>query len=184
MMNPVINIFSGRKINPLNFTAEEITIQDIAHALALCNRFAGHTSKPISVAQHSVYVSRLTDEYGPDVALQGLLHDASEAILGDVTKWLKYSPQMKGFRDAEDQAQKVIFEKFDCPLEIHPEVEKADRIMVRFEGVMGFGDKFKIDHSNYPPLTEKEIKSVGFWDFWDWQDSEWLFLKRFIQLTK
>src|SRR5580765_2644929 len=87
-MKPLILTFSGKHVNPLNLRPEDIDIVDIAHALACCNRFAGHCRRPINVAQHSVYVSRLCDDTGFE--RQALLHDASEAYLGDITKWLKH----------------------------------------------------------------------------------------------
>lgn len=175
----MIRTFTGLELNPLDLKPEDIRIEDIAHALALCNRFAGHTRRPISVAQHSVYVGRLCHSVGIGVALQGLLHDAAEAYLGDVTKWLKHTPEMEAFRYAENRAQAIIFQKFSCPMSTYPEVDYADRVMVRFEGCKGFGPDFKIDHPNYPPLTEEEIKSVGPWTPWSWKDSEEIFMTHF-----
>jgi hypothetical protein len=174
-----IRTFSGREFNPLEIAYENIVIEDIAHALALCNRFAGHTKFPISVAQHSIYVCRLCEDRGPIVALQGLLHDASEAYLGDVTKWVKQTPAFALYREIEETVQRKIFERFDVPVKLFPEVEEADRIMVRFEGVKGFGKEFKIDHPNYPDLTEEEKDRVGGLSPWSWRSSEDLFLTHF-----
>jgi hypothetical protein len=58
---------------------------DIAHPLSLVARYVGHTSVPWSVASHSVVVARvLLRLKGPGYAARGLLHDAHEAILGDI----------------------------------------------------------------------------------------------------
>lgn len=46
--------YTGRKFYPLDPRPEDVCIEDIAHALALVNRFGGHTRVPYSVAQHSV----------------------------------------------------------------------------------------------------------------------------------
>lgn len=179
-----IYTFMGKTVNPLDLMPEDICIEDIAHSLALCNRFAGHTKFPISVAQHSVYVSRLVAGVGKsrrDV-LQALLHDASESYLGDMTKWLKSTDAMRGYREAEADAQSTIYITFNC-LQIEPDaLEWADRVMVRFEGLKGCGVHFTIDHPRYPPLTEEEIALVGPWEPWEWERAEGEFLSRFREL--
>src|SRR4051812_2148358 len=103
-MAPLILTYTGKHVNPFDLKPDDICIEDIAHALALCNRFAGHTKRPMSVAQHSVYVSRLC----PNYRLAGLLHDASEAYLGDVTKWVKSTHEFEAYREAEDRIQYQI----------------------------------------------------------------------------
>lgn len=177
-MNPIIYTSTGKQVNPLDLKPEDICIEDIAHALACCNRFAGHTRKPVSVAQHSVYVSRLC----PGHDLQALLHDASEAYLGDVTKWLKQTPAMKGYREAEERAQRTIYEKFGCCWTEAPAIEEADRIMVRVEGGRTIPG-FLIDHPRYPPLTRAELDRVGKWTPWNWKTAEEVFLAHFRMLT-
>lgn len=182
-MKCVICTFTGKQVNPLNLKLEDICIEDIAHALALCNRFAGHTALPISVAHHSIMVSKLCEVGSQPEALQGLLHDASEAYLGDITKWLKHTPEMLAFREAENRAQTLIYEKFDCPKILYPNVELADRIMVRYEGKIGLGSNFVINHNNYPELTRSELSQIGNWDFISWEVAEIEFLKAFRRLT-
>ncbi|MCR4301829.1 MAG: hypothetical protein NUV51_09485 [Sulfuricaulis sp.] len=180
MKKPVMKLFSGREVDPLVLRPKDICIEDLAHALSLCNRFAGHTSRPISVAQHSVFVSRLCDGTGHE--LQGLLHDGSEAYLSDIIKWVKATPPFAPYRELEDRVQQVIYEKFSCSTVLAEDVEMADRIMVRFEGQKGY-KTFVIDHPNYPPLTPEEIARVGAWGFWSWRQSEEAFLTRFRLLT-
>jgi 5'-deoxynucleotidase YfbR-like HD superfamily hydrolase len=63
-----------------------IRIETIAHALAMIPRFGGHTHFPYSVALHSLHVSTLLEaRLGHRGAVMGLLHDAHEAFVGDVT---------------------------------------------------------------------------------------------------
>jgi uncharacterized protein len=83
---------SGRLVDFLRPKPEDISIEDIAHHLAQVNRFGGAPDVPYSVASHCVYVSRRLQETHPDepgLWLAGLLHDASEAYLGDVVSGLK-----------------------------------------------------------------------------------------------
>lgn len=177
---PWIMTYTGRIVNPLDLKPEEICIEDIAHGLALVNRFAGHTAKPISVAQHSVYVSRLVD--GTPFTMQGLLHDASEAYLGDVTKWVKADAAFAVYRVAEALIQRLIYEKFKCTHKMSAEVARADRVMVMHEAVQGFGKAWP-EHLNtrpgYDPITPKEMEKLGKWAPWPWRVSEESFLVRY-----
>lgn len=71
--------------------ADEVRLDEIAHALANVCRFGGHCREFYSVAQHSVLcydiMRDLTDD--PTMHLVALLHDASEAYVGDMPKPLK-----------------------------------------------------------------------------------------------
>jgi hypothetical protein len=80
------NTASGKIIDLKNPSEDSICIDDIANALSKICRFGGNTNQFYSVAQHSVLVSKLVD---PEFAKEALLHDASEAYLGDVIKPLK-----------------------------------------------------------------------------------------------
>lgn len=207
MSTPLIRTYTGKMVNPLDLRLEDIDLKDIAHALACINRFNGHTKKPINVAQHSVYVSRLVQHAVRKnflnhedtqtfrvTALQALFHDGAEAYIGDVTKWLKADPCMDAFRDAEDRAQEIIYVKFGLPIRQSSLVDWADRVMVRFEGGAreGFGRRWMQDlrraadgnASKYDDLTEDEIAAVGAWKPWSWRESEEGFLTQYRLLTK
>lgn len=71
----------------------QIDLQDIAHALAQINRFTGHTTRPYSVAEHSMLVADIAAHHGatPMVQLAALLHDAHEAYTGDVSSPVKWA---------------------------------------------------------------------------------------------
>lgn len=180
-MEPYINTFGGRRLNPLNVQPHEIEIKTIAHGLALCNRFAGQTVKPISVAYHSVWVSRLCD---PEWRLQGLLHDASEAYLGDMTKWVKEDPLLTPFRLKDQLLQDEIFRRYGVPTEVHPSVKEADRLMVCYEALVGFGGTFVFDRPSHPAPTAEEVGRMVGWQWLDWQDAELLFLVTFDELVR
>jgi hypothetical protein len=186
-VTPVIRTYTGREINPLALRTEDIDILDIAHALSHVPRFAGHTKKPIFVAQHCIYVAKLCQHRGEPrvIQLKALLHDAMEAYLGDMTKWVKQSPEMAHFRACEDAGQAVINNAFNAPQGSHPSIEWADRVMVRFEGrhALGFGASFHIDHPNYPPLTEEECDAVGPWYPWNSQRCKNRFLDMFADFA-
>jgi len=179
----LMTTFTGRRIDPLNLRLEDVDITDVAHALALCNRFAGHTIVPVSVAQHSVYVCRLLWNTGG--ALCGLLHDASEAYLGDVVKWVKDSPAFSEYREVERRAQQVIYERFGVTHQSEL-LEYADSLMVRFEAekTMPRLDVPSDQVSRYPPVTQEERNAIGFWSPWDWRTAEARFLHEFESLAR
>lgn len=123
--NDWILTYTGRQFWPLAPRAEDVDLEDIAHALAHLCRFAGHCRVFYSVAQHSVHVSeRVHSRY----ALEGLLHDAAEAYLCDVARPIK--PALAGYEAAESQLMAVIRARFGLTgLELGG-VQVADRRML------------------------------------------------------
>jgi hypothetical protein len=64
-----------------------VTIEDIAHHLSLINRFTGATSRPYSVAEHSLLCCDIAARAGasPIVQMAALMHDAHEAYVTDLS---------------------------------------------------------------------------------------------------
>src|ERR1044071_8716155 len=103
---PYLQTVSGRFVNPFDPDPEQLDAGDIARALANLSRFGGHTRAFYSVAQHSVIVSQLVEERGGDAedAFAALMHDATEAYLGDMPHPLKHrSPPGAAVKDAGGQ---------------------------------------------------------------------------------
>ena len=125
-----IATFSGLKVTPLKPTPEMFNIEDIAHSLAQQCRFTGHTHGFMSVAQHSIMVS----ETAPKNSLWGLLHDASEAFIGDLASPTKYnSPLGIEYRIVEDHLMRAICQQFRLHPCIPGEVERADLAILTAE---------------------------------------------------
>jgi 5'-deoxynucleotidase YfbR-like HD superfamily hydrolase len=127
--------FTGRKFFPLAPNVEDIDIRDIARALSNTCRFNGHVKRFYSVAQHSVLVSRRVPK---QYALAGLLHDASEAYIADVTKPVKDTPEMEAYRVIEDRLQRTIFRAFGLAPEMPQCVHMADQKIVANEAASLF----------------------------------------------
>lgn len=67
-----------------------LTVEDIAKSLSQITRYRGATKFPITVAEHSVMVSRIAGELGGrEAALYGLVHDVHEIVVSDIPSPLK-----------------------------------------------------------------------------------------------
>lgn len=118
----------GRQLYPFDMRPEDVDIEEIAHALSMLCRFNGHCREFYSVAQHSVLVAQALP---PELALAGLLHDATEAYCGDMIRPLKRS--MPAYREVEDRIWAVIAQRFGLPQDLPPEVKEADNRMLQTE---------------------------------------------------
>jgi hypothetical protein len=85
-MKPYIQTVNGRAFDFTDMSDNVLDIYEIGTALSKLCRYTGHCNRFYSVAQHSILVSHLVP---PEIALEGLLHDAAEAYLGDVSSPLK-----------------------------------------------------------------------------------------------
>lgn len=126
---------SGIGFFPLAPRVEDIRIEDIAHALSHQCRFSGHTRSHYSVAEHSVRVSLLLEDWNFNVQTQlwGLLHDASEAYLVDLPAPLKVQPEFRAYRDAENRLMRAVCERFELPYDEPLEVRVADGVLLATE---------------------------------------------------
>lgn len=128
-----IRTYTGRKFffDRESILTFDYTIQDIARALTFLNRFNGHTSRPYSVAEHSLWVARLVPEQDK---LAALLHDATEAFIGDMVKPLKSLEGLSFFSELEDLLQERIFKSFGLSSPKIPKaVHLADNLMCGIE---------------------------------------------------
>lgn len=100
---------SGGKFWPLDPRVEDFNIGDIAHHLSMICRYGGAVQSFYSVAEHSILVSHYVP---PEYAKEALLHDASEAYVGDLIRPLKHQPEMAAFREAEDRIYPLVMEAF------------------------------------------------------------------------
>jgi hypothetical protein len=119
---------TGRAFYPLDPRVDNVDPVDIAHALAMLCRYGGHVSSFYSVAEHCVLMSLAVS---PENALWALLHDATEAYMGDLIRPLKRA--LPAYAEAEDRLMVVICERFGLGPVCPAEVKEADNRILRDE---------------------------------------------------
>jgi uncharacterized protein len=192
--------FTGKQFWPLAPQAEDICIEDIAHALAHLCRFNGHVQHFYSVAQHSVLVSviverRLSQTAHPlstngsegescktfhgrplnELLLKALLHDGPEAYIGDMVRPLKQS--MPDYRAAESEIWDALCRRFGMTYDLPPCIKEADNIALMTERrdiTVPTAHKWSLQ-DKYPPCEEKIYPYMP-------QAAKTSFLHRFEQL--
>lgn len=142
--------YTGRQFYPIDPHPEDVCIEDISHALSMVCRFGGHVRTFYSVAQHSVIVSHLC----PHSAFQALMHDATEAYVGDMVRPLKR--QLSAYRLVEAGVWCAICGHFNIPVEMAPEIKAADNVALMTERrdlLTPTEHKWSLEEQ-YPPMDE------------------------------
>lgn len=125
-----IQVISGNPFWPLDPRPHEIELNDIAWALGMQCRYAGHVKSFYSVAEHSVLVSQAVP---PEHAMWGLLHDATEAYLVDLPRPIKRC--VPEYARAEDRLAECIAERFGLCWPMPAAVKQADTEILHVERV-------------------------------------------------
>lgn len=175
-----IQTFTGRRFYPADPRPWDVDIHDIAHALSNLCRFNGHTRQFYSVAQHSVLVSCIVPE---SLALDGLMHDAAEAYLSDITSPVK--PLLEEIARIEARIHESIaiamaanYRSLIC--HTHPlQIKHADLVMLATER----RDLLTPTVDEWPCLegiTPRPEQITA----WDPATAKKMFLERFAELTE
>ncbi len=161
-----ISTFYNHNFDPTAPTAEDLCMEDIAHALSFLTRANGHFCEFYSVARHSLncaYEAKARG-YSEKVQLLALLHDSAESYIGDMTRPLRR--HIPAFSVYERALQKLIYEKFattDVTQEEIVCVQEIDDSLLyhefkHFHGARLFEDvpRLKIElQSDKPPAETK-----------------------------
>ena len=182
---------SGRYVDLLDPRPDDITIEDIAGALARQCRFGGHAAGFYSVAQHCVLVHDLVSPqaHQDQARAHALLHDAHEAYTGDITRpvslalaTLAGGDAVATLRDLVDRAvHKAFGLAWPPPPAIAAEIEAADLTALATErrDLMPADDPTTAPPPFAWPDTTPHPDSIH---PLPWQHAEQLFLDRFAQL--
>ena len=170
---PEILTVSGNYFRFDDVENSTFTIKDIAHALSHIGRYTGHTSVFYSVCEHSVRASYVVPA---EHALAALMHDSSEAFLGDVSSPLKAI--LTEYKMIEEYVEEAILKRFGLPFPMHPEIKKADLIMLATEkrDLMPKSNEWDV-LKGVNPLPDTIYPWTSGW-------AKMMFLDRYEELTK
>ena len=193
-------MLSGRRLDLVNPSPEDIEIEDIAHGLARVARWNGQTigDHALSVAQHSLIVEEIfTTQFGETLArgqcrrwqLAALLHDAPEYVIGDMISPFK-SVLGLDYQKFEERLQKAVHLRFSLmpvlPHDIKKAIKAADRISAYFEAtrLAGFdlteAGKFFGQPTGLPAHLSGRLERLVAWPA---PRAQYSFLQRFSNLT-
>jgi 5'-deoxynucleotidase YfbR-like HD superfamily hydrolase len=173
IVGPTILLYGGTYFDFLDPEGSAFTIEDVAHGLSQTCRFAAQCERFYSVAQHSVYVSRIVPE---EDAFAGLMHDAAEAFIGDVSKPLK--DILPEYRTIEDRIEAAVFARFGVPYPLPRSVKDADLVMLATEQREVMANRDDWDYTSGRRPLEMHI------DMWSPADAKRAFLDRFGELRR
>lgn len=170
-----VQTYSGIPFDLQNYQVNQINIDDIAHALSHSSRWNGHAREMLTIAQHSVLVSQRIEEITghPMHALAGLLHDASEAYLGDVVTPLKR--RLPEYKEEERKLMRVIEDAFGLDTgELESEaVKEADAELLAteaydlFDHLLWTPEKLPLPGGLPPVQTPAQAKQAFLDRYWE-----------------
>ena len=124
----VIATCSGGYFSFADPASTPVAISDIARGLANLCRYGGQINRFYSVAEHSVHASYLVPSRH---AYAALMHDAGEALTGDMVKPLK--EVLPDFQEVEARVEQALFTAYAVPQPLPEAVKTADLQMLILE---------------------------------------------------
>jgi hypothetical protein len=135
-------MLSGRRLDLLDPSPEDIEITDIAHGLARVARWNGQTvgDHAFSVAEHALVVEAIVSDRMPQrsnaEALAALLHDAPEYVIGDLISPFKTAIGLD-YKAFELRILAAIHLRFGLPAILQPHltaaIKEADTVAAYYE---------------------------------------------------
>ncbi|EPX76791.1 hypothetical protein [Salipiger mucosus] len=172
MSETTIQLRSGAYFDFANPSAVELCIEDIAQGLASTCRFGGHCWPFYSVAEHSALVSYIVPPY---LAMIGLMHDAAEAVLGDIPKPLKRL--LPDYCRIEKEVEAALARQYGLPGFKPPLVKKADIAILRTEQMQLF-----VPDDKWIETKGAEAANVNI-EAWTPDEGRERFLERYYELA-
>jgi 5'-deoxynucleotidase YfbR-like HD superfamily hydrolase len=135
-------MLSGRRLDLLDPSPDDIEIEDIAHGLSRVARWNGQTvgEHAFSVAQHALLVEEIAANLNRELnrrwRLAALLHDAPEYVIGDLISPFKAAIGID-YKAFEKRLQQAIHRRFGLPPSLPDRIaaliKSADRVAAYYE---------------------------------------------------
>ena len=163
-------MLSGRRLDLLDPSPDDIEIADIAHGLARVARWNGQTigEHAFSVAQHVLIVEDIGAALNPDWParwrLAALLHDAPEYVIGDLISPFKAAVGFN-YKAFELKLLASIHERFGVrfplPDSVSAAIKDADRIAAYYEAtcLAGFSNAEALQFFGDPAIVRDPLAS-------------------------
>ena len=185
-------MLSGRRLDLLAPSPDDIAIEDIAHGLARVARWNGQTTgdHAFSVAQHSLIVADVVAALNPSFSnrdlLAALLHDAPEYVVGDLISPFKAAIGLdyKAFEVRLLSAIQTRFGVTDIAPNVAASIKSADRIAAYFEAtrLAGFSIAEADEFFGRPQLPEALAQTLRNMTPWPANQAQKRFRERFEDL--
>ena len=127
---------SGRLVSRENDVAP--TYADIAHNLCRQIRFGGSSKITYTVMQHTFVVAAFVP---PHMRAFALLHDACEAVTGDIPRPVKHPEQAMIEADFTERISKAFGLPYPWPADVTEAVHRADLEAACAEALTLFGEQ-------------------------------------------
>lgn len=144
-----IKTYTGKLVDVFNPRSGMFCIEDIAHQLSLMPRWMGSSNDHYSVAHHSVWCALRAIERGfsHKVILTALMHDASEAYIGDMPT--PFKKRMPEYTAVESHLMAFLAFEFGFKYPMPEEVKEIDREALNEE----WNQMFNGSSYNHPYVT-------------------------------
>lgn len=155
---------SGEVVDILKMSDTDIKLSDIAHSLSNQCRYNGNTQKFYSVAEHSVLLARYALSHHKDemvakpLARNLLMHDATEAYLGDVVTSIK--DMMYEYQVFEEYVAEKIRFKYNLQqdfLILAQLIKQYDKNILINEAKQCFNNQKIVDYMLNLAVTDKDM---------------------------
>ncbi len=188
-------MLSGRRLDLLAPSPDDIAIEDIAHGLARVARWNGQTfgDHAFSVAEHAVLVEEIASTLNPQWEsrwqLAALLHDAPEYVVGDLISPFKAAIGFD-YKAFENRLLEAIHIRFGLPAvlpgEIATAIKHADRIAAYYEATLlaGFSKEEADRYFGIPAIPESLAVLLTRLEASPVATAQRVFLARFAVLTQ
>jgi hypothetical protein len=162
-MKQILTLTADGYWDLLNPTPDKVNFDTIAKVLAQLPRYNAHTSKPYSVAEHSMWVAHLACEmFGKCAVGPALIHDAHEAYVGDITSPVAAALVALGAGDALERLKtahdRAIYTAagiaWPLPAAIREQVAQSDALIHAVEMRLLFPDHALADDQMEPHVAE------------------------------